>query len=85
MTPRAGLRTWRTSRRSRRWRGRKRRNDEPGIAKKPFAFRLSHEALKEFKDAPAEAKLNWLEEARQFVVDFVSPQKLEKWKKISGQ
>ncbi len=53
--------------------------------KKPFAFRLSPEAIKEFKDAPAEAKLNWLEEARRFVVDFVSPQKLEKWKKISGQ
>lgn len=58
---------------------------KPEHQKKPFAFRPSPEALKEFKDAPAEAKLNWLEEARRFVLDFVSPQKLEKWKKISGR
>lgn len=32
--------------------------------KKPFAFRPSPEALKYFKDASPEAKLNWLEEAK---------------------
>jgi hypothetical protein len=53
--------------------------------KKPFAFRPSPEALKEVKNASAEAKLNWLEEANRFVHDFVSPQKLERWKKISGR
>lgn len=53
--------------------------------KKPFAFRLSQEALDQFKDASPEAKLNWLEEANQFVNDFVSPEKLERWKKISGR
>jgi hypothetical protein len=53
--------------------------------KKPFAFRPSTETLKLFKDASAEEKLNWLEEANQFVNDFVSPQKLERWKKISGR
>ena len=53
--------------------------------KKPFAFRPSQEALKQFKDASPEAKLNWLEEANRFVNDFVSPQKLERWKKISGR
>jgi len=53
--------------------------------KKPFIFRPSQETLKQFKDASAEAKLNWLEEANQFVHDFVSPKKLERWKKISGQ
>lgn len=42
--------------------------------KKPFAFRLS-----------PEAKLNWLEEANQFVNDFVPRQKLERWKKIKGR
>jgi hypothetical protein len=52
---------------------------------KSFAFRPSQEALKQFKDASPEAKLNWLEEANQFVNDFVSPEKLERWKKISGQ
>jgi len=53
--------------------------------KKPFAFRPSQEALKQFKDASPEAKLNWLEEANRFVNDFVSPEKLERWKKISGR
>lgn len=53
--------------------------------KKPFAFRPSQEALDQFKDASPEAKLNWLEEANRFVNDFVSPEKLERWKKISGR
>ena len=53
--------------------------------KKPFVFRPSLEALKYFKDAPAEAKLNWLEEANRFVNDFVPQEKQERWKKISGR
>ncbi len=52
--------------------------------KKPFVFRPSPETLQHFKDASAEAKLNWLEEANRFVNDFVPPQKLERWKKIVG-
>jgi len=53
--------------------------------KRPFVFRPSQEALRQFKDASPEAKLNWLEEANRFVNDFVSPEKLERWKKISGR
>lgn len=53
--------------------------------KKPFAFRPSREALRQFKDASPEAKLNWLEEANRFVSDYVSPRKLETGKKISGK
>ncbi|MCK9419349.1 MAG: hypothetical protein M0R70_08230 [Nitrospirae bacterium] len=53
--------------------------------KKPFVFRPSQETIKYFKDASPEAKLNWLEEANRFVNDFVSPLKLERWKKISGR
>jgi hypothetical protein len=53
--------------------------------KKPFAFRPSPETLHHFKDASPEAKLNWLEEANQFVNDFVPPEKRERWRKISGQ
>ncbi len=53
--------------------------------KKPFVFRPSPEALKHFQDASPEAKLNWLEEANQFVNDFVPSRKLERWKKISGR
>lgn len=49
----------------------------------PFAFRPSPEALAAFRDASPEAKLNWLEEARRFVLDFVPPRKLEQWRKIS--
>ena len=58
-------------------------DQEPG--NKPFAFHPSQETLKQFKNASPEEKLNWLEEANQFVHDFVSPQKLERWKKISGR
>jgi len=54
-------------------------NHEP--RKNPFAFRPSPEVLKQFRDASPEAKLNWLEEANRFVNEFVSPSKLEKWKK----
>ena len=53
--------------------------------KKPFAFRPSTDALRQFKNATAEAKLNWLEEASRFVSDFVPPAKQEKWKKIAGR
>lgn len=53
--------------------------------KKPFVFRPSLDTLRQFKDASPEAKLIWLEEANRFVSDFVDPQKLERWKKISGR
>jgi hypothetical protein len=53
--------------------------------KKPFVFRPSPEALKQFKDATPEAKLDWLEEANRFVNEFVPPQKLETWKKLVGR
>lgn len=52
---------------------------------KTFAFRPSPETIEYFKNASAEAKLNWLEEAAQFVRDFVPPEKLEEWKKFSGK
>jgi hypothetical protein len=50
---------------------------------KPFVFRPSPEALKHFKNASAEAKLNWLEDAAQFVKDFFPQEKLQKWKRLS--
>jgi hypothetical protein len=53
--------------------------------KKTVVFRPSPESLKHFKDASAESKLNWLEEANRFVRDFVSPEKLKRWKNISGR
>jgi hypothetical protein len=56
---------------------------EPG--RKPFVFHPSPEALRHFRNASAEEKLNWLEEARRFVLDFVAPDKREKWEKFSGR
>ncbi len=53
--------------------------------KKPFAFRPSIEALRHFRHATPEEKLNWLEEANRFVNAFVSPEKQERWKKIAGR
>ena len=53
--------------------------------KKPFTFRLSPSAVKQFKDASPEAKLNWLEDVNRFVQDFVPREKRERWRKISGR
>lgn len=47
-----------------------------------FAHRLSREVLRQFRDAPAEAKLRWLEEAVAFVNRFVSPEKRERWRRF---
>ena len=56
-------------------------NREP--QKKPFVFRPSDEALKAFRNTTAEERLTWLEEASRFVADFVPPQKLERWNKLT--
>lgn len=52
-------------------------------ANKPYSFQPPRETLESFRNASPEAKLNWLEEARRFVFDFVPPVKLELWRKIS--
>lgn len=44
-----------------------------------YAFRPSRGALRAFKDLPAEAKLDWLEQAVRFVEAFVSPAKRARW------
>jgi hypothetical protein len=51
--------------------------------RKSFVFRPSPESLKHFKNATAEAKLNWLEDAGQFVKDFVPREKLQKWMRLT--
>jgi len=58
---------------------------KPEPRENPFVFRPPPDTLKAFKDASDEDKLNWLEEANRFVNDFVSPEKLEKWNKITGR
>jgi hypothetical protein len=50
-----------------------------------YAYSPPIETLRHFKNTSAEDRLNWLEEARQFVIDFVPPEKLEKWRKITNK
>ncbi len=49
---------------------------------KPFAFRPNEDTLRFCRNMSAEAKLRWLEEANQFVRQFVSPDRLERWEQI---
>ena len=51
-----------------------------GKETKPFVHRLNSEHLRQLRDAPAGAKLQWLEEANAFVRQFVSARKLSRWK-----
>jgi hypothetical protein len=45
----------------------------------PFVHRLTKEQILAFKDAPPEAKLEWLEEANAFVGRFVGKRKRQRW------
>jgi hypothetical protein len=49
---------------------------------KGFAFRIPPERLREFRALSAEEKLDWLEEANRFVADFVSREKMERWRRF---
>lgn len=55
------------------------RTDDRTTKSEPFVHRLSKENLLQFKDASAEAKLQWLEEAQTFIRQFVGARKLERW------
>ncbi len=49
---------------------------------KGFAFRPDPDTLKACQGMSAEDKLRWLEEANQFVRQFVPPDRLERWERI---
>lgn len=53
--------------------------------KQPFCFSPSPETLKLLQNTTAEERLQWLEEANQFVRDFVSPDKIERWQRYLQQ
>ncbi|HAK88497.1 MAG: hypothetical protein A2077_01975 [Nitrospirae bacterium GWC2_46_6] len=53
--------------------------------KDAFAFRVSKEKIKEFSKLSAEEKLNWLEEANNFVATAVPDEKLKRWGKFIGR
>jgi hypothetical protein len=45
-------------------------------------FRIPPERLRDFRSLSAEEKLNWLEEANQFVAKFVGRDKLDRWRRF---
>ncbi len=47
-----------------------------------YSFRLTPDKIREFKDMPPEEKLDWLEEANDFIVIAVSPEKLQRWERL---
>ncbi|MBI5632626.1 MAG: hypothetical protein HZA15_04030 [Nitrospirae bacterium] len=54
------------------------------MIRKAYSFKPSVEQLRELKDLSPKEKLDWLEEANQFVATFVAPEKLERWRKITS-
>lgn len=56
------------------------------MSRKPYSFKPSIEHLREMKYLSPKEKLDWLEEANQFVAAFVPADKFERWRKVtSGQ
>lgn len=49
---------------------------------KTFCYQFTKETLDRFKGMSAGMKLEWLEEANEFVNKFVSPAKRKYWEKI---
>lgn len=49
-----------------------------------YSFKPSLEQLKAIKDLSAKEKLQWLEDANRFISKFYTPEKIEKWKKFTG-
>lgn len=50
--------------------------------KKGFSYKPSKENLEAFKGLSPEEKLQWLEDANEFVNSFLSEEKLALWKKF---
>ncbi len=59
--------------------------EQNGKAKPQFVHRLSREKIIEFMGFSVEEKLNWLEEANEFVTTCVDSEKLKLWKKVKGE
>ena len=56
------------------------------MSRTPYSFKPSLDLLREMKDLSPKEKLDWLEEANQFVAAFVPAENLERWKRVvSGQ
>jgi hypothetical protein len=53
--------------------------------KNTYAFRLSQEKIKAFRGSSAEERLNWLDEANNFIAEFVPEEKLRRWRKFTDE
>ena len=49
-----------------------------------FSFRLDQEKIREFKGLSAEEKLDWLEEANDFIAAAVSDDKRQRWERLKA-
>lgn len=52
------------------------------MSSKEYSFRPSVELMKELKSLSAKEKLEWLEEANEFIARFLKVEDIERWKKI---
>lgn len=50
-----------------------------------YSFKPSLEQLLELRHLSAKEKLQWLEDANKFISKFYTPEKIEKWKKLTGR
>jgi len=48
-----------------------------------FCFRLTKEQLRETMNLTPEMRLEWLEEANNFIHKVLKPSQLERWRKIA--
>jgi hypothetical protein len=46
---------------------------------------MTPDKIREFKDLPPEEKLNWLEDANNFIRIAVSPEKMQQWELLRDQ
>lgn len=49
-----------------------------------YCFRLTPDKIREFKDMSPEDKLEWLEEANNFINISVTPEKLRRWERLKA-
>jgi len=54
------------------------------MSAQPYSFSPSLELLKEMRGLTAAEKLQRLEEANEFVAAFLTPQALDRWKRVAG-
>jgi len=54
------------------------------VSRKPYSVKPSLEHLREMKNLSPKEKLEWLEEANQFVATFVPVENFERWRRVTS-